>query len=434
MHLSRRMFTTSLAAPLILPSSIWGKNAPSKKLTLGVIGCGAQGRANLHAFLRETDVRVLAVCDVHDLHYRDKNWGTGTSFGTKPLQQRVNQHYGNNDCRAYTDYREICMRPDLDLILVTTPDHWHTLATLDALRNGKDVYCEKPITHTFTEGQAVVSETKKQQAVFQVGSQQRSAENFRWAVELVLNGHLGKLRRIEIGLPRGYSEPYGDPTPKSPPAGLDYEMYCGPAEKLPYIECRVHRHWRGHDNFGGGRLMDWIGHHNDIAHWGMHMDTSGPIEVEAINWTFPNNTIYNTATEYEIRCLYPGGIETSIGTTHIGGIRFIGDDGWVHVNRGVMQTSKQEWRISTFNRGPIKAYRSPGHHRNFLDCVKSRKATICTAETGHRSIIPGHLGIVSQSLGRSLKWDPAKEEVVNDQEANDQLKRLNYRGDWNLRP
>lgn len=180
--------------------------------------------------------------------------------------------------------------------------------------------------------------------------------------------------------------------------------------------------------------MDWIGHHNDIAHWGMHMDTSGPIEVEAINWTFPNNTIYNTATEYEIRCLYPGGIETSIGTTHIGGIRFTGDDGWVHVNRGVMQTSKQEWRISTFNRGPIKAYRSPGHHRNFLDCVKSRKATICTAETGHRSITPGHLGIVSQSLGRSLKWDPAKEEVVNDQEANDQLKRLNYRGDWNLRP
>jgi predicted dehydrogenase len=430
--ITRRAFATRLAAPLILPSGLWGANAPSKKLTLGAIGLGAQGRGNLRAFLGQPDVRVLAVCDVHDLHYRDKPHGTGTAYGLNAARDQVNATYKNNDCKSYTDFREICARDDLDLILVATPDHWHALAALEALRNGKDVYGEKPVTHLFAEGQALYREAKKQKAIFQVGSQQRSSENFRWAAELVLNGHLGKLERVEIGLPRGYSNPEGDATIKQPPKGLDYDMYCGPSELLPYMDCRVHRHWRGHRNFGGGRLMDWIGHHNDIAHWGMGMDKGGPTEVEAVGWTFPNNDVYNTATDYEIRCTYPGGIETSMGTPNDSGTKFIGSDGWVQVNRGVMNTSNREWRISTFDRGPIKAYVSKSHHRNFLDCVKSRKPTICPAETGHRSITPGHLGIVAQAVGRTLKWDPEQEQIVNDQEAMKRLMHLGYRGDWRL--
>ena len=289
------------------------------------------------------------------------------------------------------------------------------------------MYCEKPVTHLFAEGQMVYREVVKQQAIFQVGSQQRSTPNFHQAVELVLNGHLGKITNVEVGLPPGYSKPMGDATVKSPPASIDYNMWCGPAPKLPYMRARHHRWWRGHRAFGGGVLMDWIGHHNDIAHWGLGMDKAGPKRVEAVNWTFPETDVYDAPEQYEIRCEYPNDVSLTISTKLKNGTKFIGDNGWLWVNRGKLLASDNRLLAADFDRGPKKAYQSTSHTQNFLDCVKSRKACICPAETGHRSISPGHLGYVSNALGRALTWDAEKEIVVDDAEANELLLSMDYR-------
>ncbi|MBI3191626.1 MAG: Gfo/Idh/MocA family oxidoreductase, partial [Pedosphaera parvula] len=406
---TRRRFlqTASLAvaAPLILPGSVWGQNkrpAPSGRIAIGVIGVGVMGMGDMNSFLDLEDAQVVAVCDVDRLHYRDKDWGKGAAYGREPAKKRVETYYAKENrggtfkgCQAYSDFRELCARPDIDAVVVATPDHWHALCTLEALRHGKDVYCEKPVTHLFREGQLVYREVAKRKAVFQTGSQQRSTANFHHAVELVLNGHLGKVREVEVGLPAGYKTPLADATVQEPPEHLDYDFWCGPSEVLPYMRARHHRLWRGHLAYGGGNIMDWIGHHNDIAHWGLGLDHGGPEEIEAVGWTYPETKIYNTPVDYEIRCRYPGGIQSSIASRHKSGTKWIGETGWVYVDRNRLQASNPAWVKSDFEPGPVKAYRSLDHHQNFLDCVKSRKACIAPAETAHRSVTPGHLGYVA---------------------------------------
>jgi len=249
----------------------------------------------------------------------------------------------------------------------------------------------------------------------------------------VLNGLIGKVRSVEVGLPTGHSTPRTDQAePSEAPEGLDYDLWCGPSEKLPYIFARHHRNWRWHTAYGGGQLMDWVGHHNDIAHWGLGMDTSGPEEVEAVGWTFPETKIYNTAANYEIRCTYPGGITTSISNRNRMGTKWIGEDGWVYVNRGKLDASNRAWIREKFDRGPVKARVSRSHHRDFLDGVRARTECIAPAETAHRSITPGHLGLLSQALGRKIRWNAEAESVVNDSEADRMLKRLPYRKPWSL--
>lgn len=443
---SRRRFlqwaTSALAAPIIAPSSILGasRTAPGSRITMGVIGLGSMGTGNLKNFLQQEDVQVVAVCDVHDLHYRDMVKGERDPLGRVPAKQLVEQHYAEDTkkhaftgCDTYTDFRELCARDDIDAVVVATPDHWHAPCTLEALRNGKDVYCEKPVTHLFAEGQAVYNEVARRAAVFQTGSQQRSQTRFRIAVEAVLNGLIGKVRSVEIGLPTGFSQPRAKPFEASdPPQGLDYDFWCGPSEKLPYIFARHHRNWRWHYAYGGGQIMDWIGHHNDIAHWGLGMDESGPEEVEAVNWTFPETKIYNTPVHYEIRCKYAGGITTSISDRHASGIQWIGESGWVTVDRGKIDASNPEWIRESFNRGPVKAYKSTNHHRNFLDGIRSRQACVAPAETAHRSVTPGHLGLVSQITGRPLRWNPKAESITGDPEAEKLLKEVRYRKPWKL--
>lgn len=300
------------------------------------------------------------------------------------------------------------------------------------IRQGKDVYGEKPFTHFFAEGQAVYREVAKRKAVYQVGSQQRSDALFRQAVELVRNGHLGPVKRVEVGLGPGYAKPMGNPTVRAVPDGLNYDLWCGPAPVLPYMRARHHRWWRGHRAFGGGVLMDWIGHHNDIAHWALGMDRAGPSRVEAVGWTWPQTDIYNTPVDYEIHCEYPGGIALVISTKVKGGTKWIGEHGWLWVNRGKINASDKRWLDPEFNRGNWKAYVSSGHVRNFLDSVKSRKECIAPAETGHRSVTPGHLGYVSQSVGRPLHWDAAKEEIVGDAAAQSLLVAMPYRKPWQI--
>jgi predicted dehydrogenase len=443
---SRRRFlqlaTSALAAPMIAPSSILGasRTAPGSRINIGVIGIGIMGTTDLRNFLQEGDTQVVAVCDVHDLHYRDMQPEDGIPLGREPAKDRVEKHYAEDTkkhsfkgCDTYTDFRELCARDDIDAVVVATPDHWHALCTLEALRNGKDVYCEKPVTHLFAEGQAIYREVEKQGAIFQTGSQQRSQTRFRVAVETVLNGHIGKVQSVEVGLPTGFNQPRTEQFEVSePPAGLDYDLWCGPSEKLPYIFARHHRHWRWHYAYGGGQIMDWIGHHNDIAHWSLGMDESGPEEVEAVNWTFPETKIYNTPVNYEIRCKYVGGITTSISDRHASGIKWIGENGWLYVDRSQFDASNREWIRESFDRGPIKPYHSTNHYRNFLDGIRSRKTCIAPAETAHRSITPGHLGLVSQILGKPLKWDPKAEVIIGNPDADKLLKEVHYRKPWRL--
>ncbi len=434
--------TAAVAAGAFVPASAFGQSdraAPNERITLGVVGLGSRGFNLIDAFLREPNAQLVAVCDVDSMHYRDRDWGKGTAFGREPAKKRIEDAYTKqgsgrrfHGLDLYSDYRELCARDDIDAVVVATPDHWHALVALEALKAGKDVYCEKPFTHRFHEGQVICREVAQRKAVFQVGSQQRSDPLFRRAVQLVLGGHIGEVREVEVGLPSGYAKPQGDTTIATPPVHADYDFWCGPAPKLPYMKARYHRWWRGHLAFGGGVLMDWIGHHNDIAHWALGMDQSGPLRVEAVGWTFPETDVYNSPHHYEIRCEYPGGITSTISDRNRGGTKWIGEDGWVFVTRGRLETSDPRWSKSDFDPGEAGVYASPGHAKNFLDCVQSRKPCVAPPTTAHRSITPGHLGYVADAVQRTLRWDAESERIVGDDQAEQLLKALSYRDPWEL--
>ena len=294
---------------------------------------------------------------------------------------------------------------------------------------------------------------RRAKAVVQVGSQQRSTPNFRQAVELVRYGHLGRVQKVEVGLPPGYENAMGDTTVAQTPKSLDYDFWCGPAPVLPYMRARHHRWWRGHRAYGGGVLMDWIGHHNDIAHWATEMDQRGPESVEAVGWTAAATEVYDTPHQYAIQCVYPGGIHWSISTGHTLGAKIIGDKGWVFVTRGKLDASQPRWLAKGFDpsdaapRADVApTYRSPqnvanaatsppgvaAHVRNFLDGVKSRAACICPAEVGHRSVTPGHLAYVSHALGRKLRWNAEQQVILDDKEADSLLRTMEYRDGWKI--
>ena len=410
----------------------------NERLEVGVIGLGSRGFNLIDSLVwHHADVRIVAICDVDQKHHRDRAWGTGTAYGLLSGAQKIDAAYAKHGIRRssggitqHRDYRELLGRENIDAVIVATPDHWHAKCTLDAIAAGKEVYCEKPVTHLFAEGQAVYREVEKQGAIFQTGSQQRSDRLFRRAVELARNGVLGELHTIKVGQQPGYSQPMGEFDTTTPPEQLDYDFWCGPSPVLPYMRARHHRWWRGHSAYGGGVLMDWIGHHNDIAHWALGLDKSGPEKVEAIDWTFPETEVYDTPVRYTIRCQHPGNVIGTISSQNRPGLELIGSEGAVFVNRGKIQTSDSRWAKPDFDPGPIKVYSSDDHMGNFLACVRSRQATIAPAETGHRSITPGHLGYVSSRLRRPLKWDAARERVIDDAEADQKLREIAYRSPW----
>jgi len=352
----------------------------------------------------------------------------------------VNGHYKNQDCKAYHDYRELCAREDIDAVMIATPDHWHALAAVEAARHGKDIYGEKPLARTIGEQQAMVKAVRKHRRIWQTGSWQRSVGNFHKACEIVRNGLIGRITRVEVGLPAGHSD-FGGTKDKlsvtAPPPELDYDFWIGPSNMMPYIEGRVHKNWRWNYNTGGGQLLDWIGHHCDIAHWGLGFDHARPSEVEGHGEFPPTDAVWNTCTKYRITLKYPHNIEMIIAGGHKdikGGTKWIGTNGWVWVDRGAFEASNSEW--SEMKRLPdnlrkVKLYESSNHYRNFLDCVKSRKATITPVEVAHHSAIPGHLGLIAMLLGRKIKWDPNREIILGDAEASNLLTR-GYRAPWKL--
>jgi predicted dehydrogenase len=372
------------------------------------------------------DCQVVAACDVDQQHLQ-------TVVG------KVNLHYKDTGCKGYHDYRELMARRDIDAIMMATPDHWHALAAVEAARQKKDIYGEKPLARTIAEQQAIVGAVQANHRIWQTGSWQRSQANFHKAAEIVRNGLIGKITRVEVGLPDGQGGKVApeDMVPSTPPSELDYDAWMGPSKMMPYIRGRVHGNWRWNYNTGGGQLLDWIGHHCDIAHWGCGFDNSGPLEVEGKGEFPPVDAVWNTCTKYRIELRYPGDIKMTIagGYSDIrSGTKWIGTDGWVWVDRGHFEASKEEWR--DYRRLPdelrkVKLPISNNHHRNFLDSVKSRQPTITPVETAHHSAIPGHLGLISMLVGRKLTWDAQAEQIIGDADASKLLSRP-YRAPWQL--
>jgi len=432
-----KMLAASTAAPIILTNRLFGADAPSKKITLGCIGVGWQGGSNLNAFLRQSDCQVVAICDVDEGHL-------------KSAIDKVNKKYKNKDCKGYKDFRELLARKDIDTVSICTPDHWHSIPAIAAANAGKDIFCEKPLSHTLNEGIAMVHAVEQNKRIWQTGSWQRSQGLFRWAAELVQNGYVGKVSRVEVGLPSGHSDfgRTGHDKPNCPaPAGVDYDFWTGPAQMMPFNPCRFHKNWRWNYNTGGGQLMDWIGHHCDIAHWGLANpkfgcgpdDAVGPLEVSATADFPARDDVWNTATKYRIECRYPSDVDFVIagGYKEIGGgAKWIGPNGWVSVDRGRIDASDKQWirdiqKLEKSGELDIALYKSPGHQREFLDSVKSRKRTLTPVEIAHRSQTPGHLGYIAATVGRKLKWDAAKQVIVGDTEASKLLGK-EMRKPWHL--
>ncbi|MHC4397119.1 MAG: Gfo/Idh/MocA family protein [Planctomycetota bacterium] len=419
--------TGAMAFPYIVPASVFGKAggiAPSNRIVMGCIGTGWMGTDNLKSFLNEPDARIVAVCDIDANHLKN-------------ARDIVNKKYSNNDCTAYRDFRELIARNDIDAVSLGLPDHWHAIPAVAAAKAGKDIYGEKPLSYSLTEGRAICDAVERYGRIWQTGSWQRSRTNFRFACELVLNGRIGKVHTVEVGLPSGHTDfgkTAGQEAPITPPKELNYDMWLGPAPYAPYCPARVHKNWRWVLDHGGGQLMDWIGHHCDIAHWGMGTEYTGPVEIQGTG-EFPKTGLWDSPTRYRVTAKYANGITMIIAGGHRdirGGTKWIGDDGWVWVSRGNRIEANPESVLNEiFGPDEIHLYRSPGHWRNFLDCVKTRTTTLAPCEVAHRSATPGHLGQIALRLGRKIRFDPDTEQILNDPTAAQMLSRP-MRSPWHL--
>jgi len=392
---------------------------PNDTIQFGVIGPGGSkggyrmGLGDARAIAGIEGCKVTAACDVDGQHLAE----AVETFGP--------------DCKGYKDFRELLARRDIDAVVIGTPDHWHTIICIEAMKGGKDVYCEKPLTLTVDEGRKLVKVWRETKRVFQVGSQQRSEGRFRLACELVRNGRIGSIKRVEAHLPTG---PTGGPFEVKPvPEDLDWDMWLGPAFKTDYVQERTHGTFRWWFEYSGGMMTDWGAHHNDIAHWGLGMDRSGPLQVEASGKApNPGYNCYNTFPEFDITYTYPGGIRLLCTNQGENGVRFEGDEGWIFVSRGRIEASDQRLLDDPLPANAVRLYESDNHRRDFVDCIRSRKQPICDAEIGHRSVTVSHLGNISLRLGgRRLGWDPVEEQFVDDAEANTYLSRP-MRAPWRI--
>jgi len=421
---SRRAFLSSVASaaavPLVLPRTVLGaeeRPAPSNRITMGLIGCGGQSRGLLENAINHPQTQFVAVCDVDELHGKEK-------------QRLVNEYYENEDCALYADYRELLARGDIDAVIIATPDHWHAAICIEAASKGCDIYCEKPLTWSLGEGQAVVEAVRKNHVVFQTGSMQRSEPRFKFACQLVLNGHIGEVQRILVSLPDNNNAAWVDAFPE-PPRHLDWKAYVGPAEWAPYHPNRSHWDWRWWMGFAGGQMMDWIGHHGDIAQMGMGWDNTGPRKVVGLRWeaTTQRNNLYDAPARYMFRCEYDGGVEMLVanqsdmpeefeGKGSLGTM-FIGSEGrWVYVDRGTMETSHEDLKRNPFEEGDFRFRRERNHMTDFLTCIETREECIAPVNAGHRSASIGHLGKLACQLGTSFTWDPEKEEITDNPALN----------------
>jgi len=419
--------------PYIVRSSALGKAgtvAPSNRLTIAQIGCGAMGTGNMQSFLgMGQDVQLVAVCDVDDHHANEH-------------KRLIDEKYGNQDCRAYRDFRELLNSEDIDIVSHALPDHWHGVVTIACGRKGLDMYGEKPFARSIAEGRAMCDAIERYGLIWQTGSWQRSKANFHKGAELVRNGRIGEVKYVEVGLPNGGPGPGPAIVPQ--PGHIDYDMWLGPAPWRPYQNFNgkqdnaggrgPHWDWRWFMDFSGGQLTDWAGHHIDIAHWGLGLDRTGPVEIEG-KGQYPTEGIYDVPVAYDFTCTYANGLKMRVANASKQpkgmGTCWYSQTGWIHVNRGGIWASDDKTLREKIGPNEIRLYKSENHHRNFIDCVKTRRPTIAPAEVAHRSISAGLLGEIAMLTGRKLKWNPEKENFVNDDDANRYLMR-SYRRPWHL--
>ncbi len=396
------------------PQTSGESQPPSEQVRLALIGCGGQGTGDARNAKRFAN--TVALCDVDASHL---------AAAKKDFP----------DAAGYSDFRKLLERKDVDAVICGTVDHWHTLVAIGAMKAGKDVYCEKPLTLTIDEGKRLVEVQRETGRVLQTGTQQRSSREFRLAADLVRNGRIGKVERVEVWLPAGLREgPFA--TGEVPP-GFDYDFWLGQTPAVPYVKERTHFSFRYWWEYSGGTMTDWGAHHNDIVLWALDQDGSGPVSIEGKQLVEMIPGGYTAASEYEVTYTYAngvvhscksttasewwGGVKDPNGQQH--GIKFIGSEGWIWVTRGALQASDPAMIKEELPASASRVYVSHDHTGNFIECIKSRKPTICPASVGHRSASLCHLGVTSIRLGRKLNWDPVKEQFIDDAEANQFLAR-----------
>lgn len=398
--------STAFAAPLYIPARAFGAN---DRIVTGHIGLGGQGLSNLGGF----GGVIAAVCDVDKTRLET----TAKKTGAEP----------------YSDFRKLLERKDLDAVVISTPDHWHALATIAACNAGKHVYVEKPLSLTVAEGRAMVEAARKNNVIVQTGSQQRSGGEFLKACEYVRNGRIGKLKEVVVGIfPANH--PGQLPPDSDPPATLDYDLWLGPAPARPYNSKRVHYNFRFWWDYSGGQMTNWGAHHLDIAHWGMGVDDAGPLEVEAVEAVFNPHGYHEVTEKCRVVMKYPNDVVLTIGQAQpgiAGGTLFVGEKGKIHVDRGSVTSAPDTILKEPLPSDALRLYASPGHKQNFLDCIKTGKLPCADVEIGHRTATACHLANIACRAGEKFQWDAAKEQILGSDKAAALLHR-EYRQPWTL--
>ncbi len=412
-----------MAAPAIVPASVRaaeGRVAPSDRIGLGFIGVGKQALGHLQNFVRNSDTQVVAVCEV------DKTRRENACKIADDYYAKHNDKGSYRGCASYTDFRELLARKDIDAVVIGTPDHWHAIPAIQAAEAGKDIYCEKPLSLTIREARAMVNAVRKNNRIFQTGSQQRSSREFRRACEFVRSGRIGKIQKVEVavGGPSRWCDLPGEPMEP----GLEWDMWLGPTPVRPYNSILsprgVHNHfplWRSYREFSGGGMTDWGAHHFDIAQWGLGMDHSGPVKI------IPPD---DPKADHGVKYIYANGVEVH----HINGngVTFYGTEGKIYVNRGKFQATPEKVAEDPLGPNEVHLYESDDHHRNWIQCIRSRKLPICDVEIGARSVTVCHLGNLAYWLHRPLNWNPESERFVDDAEANMHWLDIQRRDPWRI--
>lgn len=434
-NLSRRALLRASLFPAIVPSSVFGQNAPSNRIHIGAIGVGRISRGHdLPAIRKYESARVVAVCDL------DSN-------RVEQGKQLVNSFYAQNGkpyngTVGYRDYRELLANKDIDAVVISTPDHQHAVLAVNAVRAGKDVYLQKPASLTIAEGRYMADAVKASGRIFQIGSQQRSWKQFHRACELVRNGRIGDITHVEVGLP---GDPAGPDAPEMPvPPNLNYDAWLGTTPVAYYTEMRVHPQqgfdrpgWLRCEQFGAGMITGWGAHHVDTAHWGMNTELTGPVEIWGTA-EFPTHGLWNVHGPFKTEGRYANGVTMSISGEYPNGIKWIGTKGWIFVTRDELTTPTDPGSLlkgeplvasdpkilnSVIGPNEVHLYQSAEHHANWLDCVRSRKPTAAPAEIAHRACSTCLLHHMAMKLKRHLHWDPVQERFQNDDQANSMLSR-----------
>ncbi|MDY7108909.1 MAG: Gfo/Idh/MocA family oxidoreductase [Planctomycetota bacterium] len=428
----------SIAFPTIGPSSVFGAGAPSNRVTVASIGVGSQGSHLLRRFAELSDARFLAVCDTFQ-HRRNE------------AARVLNAQYGGSSVRAYADFREVLAREDIDAVIIATPDHWHVPLAHYAAIAGKDVYVEKPLSPALEWARRLRQTVRRYGTVFQYGTQQRSSRRFRYVCELVRNGGIGRLERIEVWAPDVSDDfndfavrRYGSMEAAPVPDGFDYDRWLGPAPEAPYTVDRCRREGSFHIyDYSLGFIAGWGAHPLDIAHWGLDADDTGPVSCKG-HGTIPPDGLLNTVAEWDVECRYANGVTmrfmchrrarpvvTAYRPWSGHGTTFFGDDGWVSVDRGGMYFSRPALADIAFRSSDLRLYDSANHYQNFLDCVRSRRPTVSPLEAAIRSDTISHLADICIRLQRPIRWDPQREAFVDDAPASRRLDRA-MRQPWRL--